>query len=40
MFQSMFIPLIGGFVAVVLVTLLIGWILDSSARRASERDRH
>jgi len=29
----MFIPLIGGFVAVVLITLLVGWILDSSQRR-------
>jgi len=29
----MFIPLIGGFVAVVLITLLIGWIVDSSRSR-------
>jgi hypothetical protein len=29
----MFIPLIGGFVAVVLITLMVGWILDSSRRR-------
>lgn len=41
MFPSMFLPLIGGFVAVVLITLLIGWTLDSSARRAAQRrDRH
>jgi F0F1-type ATP synthase assembly protein I len=36
----MFIPLIGGFVAVVLVTILIGWILDSSRRRDAGSDRH
>jgi hypothetical protein len=29
----MFIPLIGGFVAVVLITIMLGWILDSSRRR-------
>ena len=28
----MFIPLIGGFVGVFLVTILIGWILDRSRR--------
>jgi hypothetical protein len=33
----MFLPLIGGFVAVVLLTVLIGWILDVSSRRASGR---
>jgi hypothetical protein len=36
-----FLPLIGGFVAVFLLTLLIGWILESSSRRADRpRDRH
>ncbi len=35
----MFIPLIGGFVAVVLITIMIGWILDSSRRR-EESDGH
>ena len=29
----MFWPLIGGFIAVVLLTILIGWILDRSQRR-------
>jgi F0F1-type ATP synthase assembly protein I len=36
----MFIPLIGGFVAVVLLTILIGWILDRSSRRDVGSDRH
>jgi hypothetical protein len=36
----MFIPLIGGFVAVFLVTILIGWILDRSRRRDARSDRH
>jgi hypothetical protein len=41
MFLSMFLPLIGGFVAVVLITVMIGWALDSSARRADQRrERH
>ena len=28
----MYWPLIGGFIAVVLITILIGWIMDSSRR--------
>jgi hypothetical protein len=36
----MFIPLIGGFVAVLLLTIMIGWILDSSKRRDTRRDGH
>jgi hypothetical protein len=36
----MFIPLIGGFVAVVLVTIMIGWILESSKRRDTGHDGH
>lgn len=32
-FPPMFWPLIGGFIAVVLLTILIGWILDRSQRR-------
>jgi hypothetical protein len=37
----MFIPLIAGFVAVVIVTVLIGWILETSSRRAGgPRDHH
>jgi len=34
----MYWPLIGGFIGVVLLTLLIGWILDVS--RANDPDRH
>jgi hypothetical protein len=36
----MFIPLIGGFVAVVLITILVGWILDSSSRRNPGSGEH
>jgi hypothetical protein len=36
----MFIPLIGGFVAVVVVTVLIGWILETSSRRAGDQREH
>jgi F0F1-type ATP synthase assembly protein I len=34
----MYWPLIGGFIAVVLITLLIGWIMDASRR--DHPDRH
>ena len=33
----MYWPLIGGFIGVVLVTLLIGWIIDVSSRDNAER---
>jgi F0F1-type ATP synthase assembly protein I len=33
----MYWPLIGGFIAFVLLAVLIGWIIDSSARRAADR---
>jgi F0F1-type ATP synthase assembly protein I len=36
----MYWPLIGGFIAFVLLTILIGWLLDNSARRDAERRRH
>jgi hypothetical protein len=32
----MFWPLIGGFIALVLLTLLMGWILDPARRRDAE----
>jgi hypothetical protein len=35
----MYWPLLGGFVAFVLVSLIIGWILDPS-RRGRDADRH
>lgn len=36
----MYWPLIGGFIAVVLITILIGWIMDSSRRGDAENDGH
>jgi hypothetical protein len=36
----MFWPLIGGFIAIVVLTVLMGLILDSSRRRDVGRDRH
>ena len=36
--SAMYWPLIGGFIAFVLLAVLIGWIIDSSARR--DADRH
>jgi hypothetical protein len=35
--SAMYWPLIGGFIAFVLLAVLIGWIIDSSARRAADR---
>jgi len=34
----MYWPLIGGFIAFLLLAVLIGWIVDSSPRR--DADRH
>lgn len=36
MFPAMYWPLIGGFIAFVLVLVLMGWIMDSSRRRDGE----
>jgi hypothetical protein len=37
----MFWPLIGGFIAVVVLTLLIGWVTDTSRRGDTRSDeRH
>jgi len=33
----MYWPLIGGFIAVVLVTLLLGWIMDAPRRHNGDR---
>jgi hypothetical protein len=33
----MYWPLIGGFIAVVLVTLLLGWVTDTSRRDDANR---
>jgi hypothetical protein len=35
-----FWPLIGGFVAFVLVAVLLGWILDPSRRSSVDGDHH
>ncbi len=35
----MYWPLIGGFIAIVLITLLIGWIMDTS-RRGDRQNEH
>jgi len=36
-FRTMYWPLIGGFIGVVLVTLLLGWIMDASRRNNADR---
>jgi hypothetical protein len=33
----MYWPLIGGFVAIFLITILIGWIVDSKRRNADDQ---
>jgi hypothetical protein len=38
MFRAMFWPLIGAFIAFVLLALLLGWVMDSS--RHDGADRH
>jgi hypothetical protein len=32
-FATMFWPLLGGFIAFVLLAILLGWIMDSARRR-------
>jgi len=36
----MYAPLIVGFIVIVLATAFVGWLLDRSAQRDAERDRH
>jgi hypothetical protein len=36
----MYWPLIGGFIAVLLITLLLGWIMDVPRRDDADRHRH
>ncbi len=38
MFTSMYWPLIGGLIAIVLISILMGWVLDTS-RRDREPER-
>jgi hypothetical protein len=41
MFTAMFWPLIGGFVAFVLVAIFMGWLLDASRHGGgTDHDRH
>jgi hypothetical protein len=35
----MFWPLIGGFIAFVLIAIVMGWILDPGRRQDGSRDR-
>jgi hypothetical protein len=37
-FRAMYWPLIGGFIGIVLLTLLLGWIMD--VPRRDDADRH
>lgn len=39
MVSAMFWPLAGGFIAFVLLSLLLGWVMDAS-RSDGESDRH
>jgi hypothetical protein len=36
----MYWPLLGGFVAFVLLAVLIGWLVDPARRGATGRDNH
>jgi len=36
----MYWPLIGGFVALVLLTLVMGWVMDPKRRGDANRDGH
>jgi hypothetical protein len=38
MFRVMYWPLIGGFIAFILLALLMGWIIDPT--RGGDRERH
>jgi hypothetical protein len=40
MFYAMYWPLIGGFVAFVLLAVLLGWILDPSRHGDANHDGH
>ena len=37
MFRAMYWPLIVGFIAVFLVTVLLGWIMDPARRKDANR---
>jgi hypothetical protein len=41
MFTAMYWPLIGGFIAFVLLAVLLGWVMDTSRHGGdADRDRH
>jgi hypothetical protein len=43
MFRAMFWPLIGGFIAFVLLAVFLGWVMDTSRQGdtgSHERDSH
>jgi hypothetical protein len=40
MFRAMFWPLLGGFIAFVLLAVLLGWIMDPSRRDGAGHDGH
>ncbi len=41
MFSAMYWPLIGGFIAFVLLAILMGWLMDTSRRGGGpDGDRH
>lgn len=40
MLCGMYWPLFGGFVAFVLLAVILGWVLDASRRGDVDRDHH
>jgi hypothetical protein len=40
MFTSVYWPLVGGFIAFILLAVLMGWIMDTSRHGGSNDDGH
>ena len=40
MFTAMYWPLLGGFIAFVLIAIFMGWVMDTSRHGHRDRDRH
>jgi hypothetical protein len=40
MFTGMYWPLIGGFIAFVLLAVVLGWVMDPDRRDKADRDGH
>jgi hypothetical protein len=36
----MYWPLLGGFIAVVLLAIVLGWVMDPSRHGGTDRDHH